>query len=319
MPTIACVIPAYNREGSIERAVRSALDQTVPPQEIIVVDDGSTDGTQSVVAAFGSSVRCITQENAGCASARNRGVHEAQSEWVAFLDSDDYWTPHHLEKMELAISETRGEADYYFANVQRPATEGELDQWQLAHFSIAGDWKLKRDGQHWVLRPRIPMMLQGTVFCRERFLTKGGLWEELRSREDTHCFLAHGTGYPLCAVNHIGTIMTADAKPSNRLTGTIDPTSDAYWLYSVQLWRDLADRLSGLSKPSRKLLEFRLFKAHWSLMLIAIRSGHPWKATLYSMAALRVSPHFFLGKVSGRRLTEKDIVPSNAIDEGLPD
>ncbi|HIG17916.1 MAG TPA: glycosyltransferase family 2 protein, partial [Candidatus Handelsmanbacteria bacterium] len=186
LPTIACVIPAYNREGFIGRAVRSALEQVSPPQEIIVVDDGSTDGTGSVVREMGAQVRYIPQENAGGAEARNRGAREANSEWIAFLDSDDYWTPNHLKRVREAIAGTQGRADFYFANIRRSQPEGGHDQWQQAHFRLQEAWKLREDGQGWVLRPRIPMMLQATVFHRQRFLQKGGLRSGLKRRHDTH-------------------------------------------------------------------------------------------------------------------------------------
>lgn len=318
-PSITCVIPAYNREASIGRAIRSAMDQLSPPVEIIVVDDGSTDGTKAAVDGFGSRVRCITQENQGCASARNRGVHESQTEWVAFLDSDDYWTPSHLEKMNQAISDTQGKADYYFANIQRTASEGGLDQWQHAHFSIVTDWQFKANGQDWLLRPRIPMMLQAAVFSRERFMQKGGLWEDLRTREDTHCFLTHGIGQPICAVNHLGTVMTADEGASNRLTDAMGPTSISYWEHSVRLWRDVLSHSPDLDNPGRRLLEFRLFVAHWRLMRLSIRAGHPWTGTLNSLAAFRVSRRLFAQSLLRCRPAEHDIVPSDAIGEGLPD
>jgi glycosyltransferase involved in cell wall biosynthesis len=89
--TISVVIPAYNSEAHIERAIDSVLGQSVAADEIIVIDDGSTDGTADVVAGFGDKVKYIRQENAGAGAARNTGIEAATSEWIAFLDSDDEW------------------------------------------------------------------------------------------------------------------------------------------------------------------------------------------------------------------------------------
>lgn len=96
--SVAVVIPTYNYGRFIADAIRSVLNQTRPPSEIIVVDDGSTDETAAVVAEFGDAVRYIRQDNAGVCAARNRGVSESTSELVSFLDSDDTWEPTNLEK-----------------------------------------------------------------------------------------------------------------------------------------------------------------------------------------------------------------------------
>ena len=94
---VSIVIPAYNRAHLIGETLRSALDQTYRPIEIIVVDDGSADDTRRVAESFGPLVRCVRQANAGVAAARNRGFAEARGEFVALLDSDDLWLPWKLE------------------------------------------------------------------------------------------------------------------------------------------------------------------------------------------------------------------------------
>lgn len=102
---IAVVIPTYNRAGYLTMAIESALAQTRPPDEIVVVDDGSIDDTPAIVAAYGDRIRAFRQDNVGQAAARNRGVAEARSEWVAFLDSDDCWEPATLERLDRAVTE----------------------------------------------------------------------------------------------------------------------------------------------------------------------------------------------------------------------
>ena len=93
---ISVVIPTYNRAHIVTRAVESALAQSRAPDEIIVVDDGSTDDTAGALRRFADRIRYITQRNAGVSEARNRGVREASCEWIAFLDSDDEWMPDKL-------------------------------------------------------------------------------------------------------------------------------------------------------------------------------------------------------------------------------
>jgi glycosyltransferase involved in cell wall biosynthesis len=88
-PPVSVVIPVLNGEGTIARAIESALSQDPRPYEVVVVDDGSTDGTSAAAGRFGEPVKVVTQPNAGAAAARNRALREAHGEFVAFLDADD--------------------------------------------------------------------------------------------------------------------------------------------------------------------------------------------------------------------------------------
>jgi glycosyltransferase involved in cell wall biosynthesis len=97
MTTVSVVIPTYNRAQWLRESICSALQQSHRALEILVVDDGSTDDTTEVCAAFGPPVRRIPQAHAGAAVARNRGLREARGEYIAFLDSDDLWEPRKLE------------------------------------------------------------------------------------------------------------------------------------------------------------------------------------------------------------------------------
>ncbi|NLH16030.1 MAG: glycosyltransferase family 2 protein [Phycisphaerae bacterium] len=101
--TIAAVIPAYNLGPYIGRAVESALRQTRRLDEILVVDDGSTDDTPRVLAGYGDRIRVIRQSNAGASAARNAGIQAAQSDWIAFLDGDDEWLPEAVALLEGVV------------------------------------------------------------------------------------------------------------------------------------------------------------------------------------------------------------------------
>lgn len=94
---ISVVIPTHDRLALVAEAVRSVLAQTLKPIDVIVVDDGSTDGTAgSLAASFASQVHLLTTSNRGPAAARNLGVAHARGDWIAFLDSDDLWLPDKL-------------------------------------------------------------------------------------------------------------------------------------------------------------------------------------------------------------------------------
>jgi len=100
---ISVVIAAFNAAGFIDRALKSVLAQTLPADEIIVVDDGSTDDTAAKIQACGPAVRYIFQENAGVSAARNTGLKAAQGDWIAFLDADDEWSNEKLARQTALL------------------------------------------------------------------------------------------------------------------------------------------------------------------------------------------------------------------------
>ena len=103
MPRLSIVIPTYNRAPLIGFALDSVLDQVEADAQIIVVDDGSTDETLAALARFGDRIQLIRQPNKGPGAARNTGVAAAEGDLIAFLDSDDLWTPDHLAILDGAL------------------------------------------------------------------------------------------------------------------------------------------------------------------------------------------------------------------------
>ncbi|HEU5243650.1 MAG TPA: glycosyltransferase family 2 protein, partial [Gaiellaceae bacterium] len=111
MPAVSVIIPAYNAEASLARAISSVQRQTFQDFELVVVDDGSTDGTADVVRAFGG-VRYVRGSHRGEAGARNLGLEEATAELVAFVDADDEWLPEKLAH-QIAFMERSGSSFSY--------------------------------------------------------------------------------------------------------------------------------------------------------------------------------------------------------------
>jgi glycosyltransferase involved in cell wall biosynthesis len=108
-PTVSVVIAAYNAGRYLRETVESALAQTYPRREIILVDDGSTDDTGAILASFGDRIRVIRQRHGGLASARNAGVAAADGDFLALLDADDLWAPETLA-VQLAAAKRAPEA-----------------------------------------------------------------------------------------------------------------------------------------------------------------------------------------------------------------
>ena len=105
VPKTSVVMPVYNTEKYLADAIRSVLAQTQRVDEIIVVDDGSTDASAAIANSFGGAVRVHTQPHGGASLARNVGAQMAQSEWVAFVDADDLWLPEKIELQCKALAE----------------------------------------------------------------------------------------------------------------------------------------------------------------------------------------------------------------------
>jgi glycosyltransferase involved in cell wall biosynthesis len=115
---VSVVIAAWNSEAYIAEAIESVLGQTVPPDEVIVIDDGSTDGTRGVLDSFGDRIIALTQANSGQAVAVNRGLALARGELIGFCDADDLWTPRKL-KIQRALLDHDGSVEAAFGKVQQ--------------------------------------------------------------------------------------------------------------------------------------------------------------------------------------------------------
>ena len=115
------ILPTYNRAAFLPGAIGSIAAQKSADWELIVVDDGSTDGTASIVTSlcrdFANRVRYVRQENQGAYPARNTGLGLAIGEYVAFFDSDDLWLPHHLDQCVTALS-THADVDWVYGACQ---------------------------------------------------------------------------------------------------------------------------------------------------------------------------------------------------------
>jgi glycosyltransferase involved in cell wall biosynthesis len=192
VPAIDVVIPVWNRAHIIDRAIASVLAQELPGAEwsirAIVVDDGSTDGLDRALAAFGARVLCIRhQRNKGAAAARNSGVAAATAGYVAFLDSDDVWLPGKITA-QIAFME------------------------QHRHRASATAYMLKRSGAGEFMSPRYRTGVLGlsdfawgcfvspgsTLICRREALARIGVFDEALHRlEDWDWLLRYAEHYPL--------------------------------------------------------------------------------------------------------------------------
>jgi len=129
---VSVIIPAYNAAWCVRRAIESVLAQSHTPLEILLVDDGSTDDTASVVRSYGDRVRLLQKPNGGLSSARNHGIRHARGEWIAYLDADDWWLPEKLA-CQVALLQQRPEVGFCSCATRVEDPQGQaLPPWNCA-------------------------------------------------------------------------------------------------------------------------------------------------------------------------------------------
>src|SRR5215471_10950429 len=120
---LSVIIPSYNHGRYLPQCIDSVLAQTYPATEVLVVDDGSQDDTREVVATYGDRVRYVWRPNGGLSAARNTGVAATTCAWIAFLDADDWWDAHKIERQVAALKECR-DAEVCYTAVVFVAADG---------------------------------------------------------------------------------------------------------------------------------------------------------------------------------------------------
>ena len=167
-PAVSVIIPAYNRSRFLEKAVESVLDQRFSDYELIIVDDGSTDDTASVVKKYGNSIRYIRQENRGPSAARNRGIEASRGNLVAFLDSDDWW---HRDKLSVQTAAMNSAPKFFISHTEEIWYRGgKLLNPKKKHRKLSGEIFQKS--------LKICMVSMSTVMVRRYLFDLVGLFDE---------------------------------------------------------------------------------------------------------------------------------------------
>ncbi|MEA2415185.1 MAG: hypothetical protein QOI58_1842 [Thermoanaerobaculia bacterium] len=254
-PRISVILPVYNREQSVARAVRSVLAQTRAPFELIVVDDGSTDGTRAVLDSFGSQITVIEQPHAGAYVARNRGLREAHGELIAFIDSDDVWLPDRLASQLPLMA--RPEVGLVFGDVVhvRPGHERR----HVTSFQVAPP-RRGRVAKQFAWCNFVPT---STVLVRRSCLVEaGGFAEDVALSCDYLMWFQIALRHELDFVDRVVAEYTLSPDSMSRDLGRSIEAR-------IQLF---SGELARTTDPgTRKILKRLLFNLSWSLAIAALR------------------------------------------------
>lgn len=190
-PRFSIVVAAYNAEATVGATLESALRQTVEDFEVVVVDDGSTDGTAAVLRSFGRDprVRVVSQENRGLAGARNSGLRVARAPFVSLLDADDVWLPSYLDGIAASFEE-RPDVDVVYPRAWVLDELSRRIERREASWQAAPPAELPADPRELLVELlRRNFMFYGATIRREALQTVGGFDERLRAAEDYDLWL----------------------------------------------------------------------------------------------------------------------------------
>jgi glycosyltransferase involved in cell wall biosynthesis len=200
VPRVSVIVPLFNKAAYVSRALASISSQTFADFEVIVVDDGSTDGGSEIVASHDDSrVRLVSQQNSGPGAARNRGVEQSQGALLAFLDADDEWLPHYLEASVAGMD--RGgarHAAHTCAYFDEPSGVDSSALWRNRGF-ITGVCQVDKDTPAETLLHRVAFMSPCTTVARAEVVRRlGGFYERnCRYAEDAYLWLRVLLNYPV--------------------------------------------------------------------------------------------------------------------------
>lgn len=189
---ISVVIPSYNRGHTLERALQSVFEQTSPVDEVILVDDGSTDGSSEMVRQLFAQVNVIAQPNLGVSAARNRGIAAARFEWIALLDSDDSWLPQKIDQIRRAQKLQPGFVLYHSDEI-----------WMRRGVRVNPMQKHRKSGG-WIFEQCLPLCAispSATVISKSTFESIGKFDEQLPACEDYDLWLRLCHRFPVHYIN----------------------------------------------------------------------------------------------------------------------
>ena len=223
MPQITAILPTWNRAEWLEKSIQSVLDQTFGDFELVVVDDASTDSTAEIIERYSGKIRTIVfSENRGVSAARNAAISTSDSEWIAFLDSDDFWHPDKLQK-QIAQTKMRPACPLHFT-----------DEIWIRNGVRVNPKKKHQKKEGWIFQPSLALCLMApsTVILRRELYEVHGLFDEsLPVCEDYDLWLRLTAQHPVALLDE--KLMTRHGGHADQLSRS-DWGIDRYRVQSIQ-------------------------------------------------------------------------------------
>ena len=257
---ISVVIPLYNKKETILRVLNSVLSQTVLPYEIIVVNDGSTDGSEQIVAQLDHPlIRLVSQSNQGVSAARNLGIAEARNDWIAFLDADDEWLPEFLQTI-TELFEKYPECSLVATSYYMQDTEGRRERNHLSKIKFKGDHGIIRNYFQVASCSHPPINSSAVAVQKEVIESIGGFPAGVTSGEDLLTWARIAAAYPIAYSVIPQSVFIQDpahfyARKPNRIPQKPDIVGRS---------------LVAIARTNKRLPGIRKYISHWHKMRSSI-------------------------------------------------
>ena len=259
---VSVIIPTYNREATLERAVKSVLSQTHKNLELIIIDDGSTDNTHTIIKKYSKKLRFFSQLHGGVSAARNLGLEKSEGTWVAFLDSDDYWLP---EKLEVQLKFLREHPQIMVAQTE--------EIWIRNGIRVNPMRKHQKYGG-WIFRQCLPLCIvsPSASIIHQKVLNDVGVFDEsFPVCEDYDLWLRVSLRYQIGLIPEHLTVKTG---------GHSDQLSKRYWGMDRYRVRALEKILNMNPTPEQELLILSMTVEKLSILSKG-REKYPDKPNIY--------------------------------------
>lgn len=266
------VIPLYNKQNCIRETLRSVFNQSYTDFEVLVVDDGSTDGSLDVVKEFNDErLRIIEKPNSGVSATRNEGIRAAANEWIAFLDADDIWTSFHLETL-VKVHNQHPKAEVLCSNYETfSSNENYVDKLEkieqkMTCFIVKDFYLRLLSGKH--------VIWSSTAVVRKDCFEKVGWFDErLIKGEDLDCWAKLYENFVMAQTEFVTAFYRLDPTDGNATKKVSSVKKYAVYYYKPQLWKSSYKSMFECKVIYNYLKHFLVYRQPKNFLLLLFKQN----------------------------------------------